>query len=224
MIAVDSFKNLNLVFPGGCGGNHMANMITLNNKFTPRFKAKSNYISEMVENYKKLPYKKLIDKVIYAHFFQEFELEKLRDPNLKKKYYDDNKINTFTGHWFHFFANIENDIDELVKDLTDIRWIVMQWPKENSIQQKRIEKLEMPTAMPEMYRWPFKTDSKHDHFKEANDSNGIFFDSDLLFCKNGSENVRSLLKSKWNIELHSAADEIHDIWFTWVKYLVYERV
>jgi len=218
-----NFKNLVINFPGGCGGNHMANMISLNSKFTPRFITKRNYVSDMLNNYRNMPYKSMLNKTIYAHFFETFGLDNLRNPLLKNKLLTNSTINIHTGHWFHFMANPDNDVDEITKELTEVKWIVVKWPKPDAIQHKRISKLEMPTAKPEFYKWPFKTECSNPNFAEANDSNGFFFDSDLLFCKDGSHNLRQALKEKFQIDLHPAADEIHDIWYSWVNYLVYER-
>lgn len=218
-----NFKNLIINFPGGCGGNHMSNMISLNPRFTPRFIAKKNYVQEMLHNYREMPYKEMINKTLYAHFFETFGLDSLRNPLLKNKILTNKTINIHSGHWFHFYANKENDIEEITKELTDVKWIVVKWPKPDTIQHKRIAKLEMPTAEPKFYTWPFQTLCANPHFQEANDSNGFFFDSDLLFAKDGSYNLRQILKEKLQIDLHPAADELHEIWYTWVNHLVYDR-
>lgn len=45
-------KNLFLVFPPGCGGNHVANMLSMNPAFEPRY-THDNYYESMVYQYEK---------------------------------------------------------------------------------------------------------------------------------------------------------------------------
>jgi hypothetical protein len=47
-----SAKHLFLIFPGGCGGNHLANMLSMDPIFAPRYKINPNrYASNMIKDY-----------------------------------------------------------------------------------------------------------------------------------------------------------------------------
>lgn len=212
-------KNLLIVFPGGCGGNHLANLISLNNKFTPLFKS-NDYHNDMLNHYKKLinyPIKtymggRLGIRAVHgvkAHFSEYHHLDQLYTEQGFDQILNNKTINILMGH-NHCFQTAESK-GLLITKLPEKSWIVMSYPKENSLPYKRINLYQF-NPRPEVYTFPFyiKETEPRSELAYADESNGIFIDTEKFFLY-GCEYINEEL-TKFNIELPALAQELHEIW------------
>ena len=219
-----SFKRVNIIFPGGCGGNHIANMLSLDERFAPRF-ASDSYVEDMLKNYSTFEYKLNSPIARYAHFFESFGLVKLLEEDFRNEVYKGDKIHIFAGHAHHFVLNDSPPLKyliPLVEKLTDTIWIMLNLPKDDSMPAKRIISLNQPTLMKSMYTWPFNTNAPFPHYRKVTDKNGILLDADILFSESGSVALEEKLNEKWGIKFHPVAHKLHQHWYKWVVYSIEE--
>lgn len=214
-------KNLFIVFPGGCGGNHLANLISLNNKFTPLFKS-NNYHNDMLICYKNLSKFSVIDykgeKInssivhgVKTHFSDYHHLNQLYEKDGLERIINSTTINILIGH-NHCFADAEQ-AGKLVSKIPDPYWIVMSYPRINSISYNRI-KLYNFSPRPEVYTFPFyiKENGIKEEWSYADENNGMFFDTDNFVQLSGCKYIQEKL-DLIDIKLHDLAYELHEIWY-----------
>lgn len=213
-------KNLLIVYPGGCGGNHLANLLSTSEIFN-KFFISDSYCDDMLNEYKKLfetPSKlfftdnNIVQNYhgIKAHFFDESDIQNLKDPIFLQKIQLSKKVSVLRGHE-HDYTEIEHH--SLLKNIADPFWIIMSYPEENSIPYRRIHAYKF-TPNPRRYTFPFYPTllSKNGRIGATYD-NGIYFKTDKFFDKNGVVYLREILKPL-NIELPSICDEMHNLWFS----------
>lgn len=212
-------KNLFIVFPGGCGGNHLANLISLNNKFTPRFKS-NNYHQELLNHYKENCSKSLINSTgelyesphgIKAHFAEYNNLDQLKNNATFNELINSKTINILIGHE-HDFQELEFN-GRTISKIPDPFYIIMSYPKFNSLAYNRIQLYKF-TPDPKKYTFPFRVsyDELETEWPVADDSNGMFLETEKFIAENGCDYIKDKLL-KINIELHDLAYEIHKIWY-----------
>lgn len=220
-------KNLLIVYPGGCGGNHMANLISTNTKFTQLFPSE-NYL-----NYLLLEYKKIQSQIIKGpgnapilgkrevhgikmHFSAHHHLSQLKNKEQFNKLVSNETINILLGHE-HCYNEVEcQDYGKQVSRLPDSFWLVMSYPKENTIAFNRI-KLYQFSPRPERYTYPFFVDNNRStDYAYADDKNSLLIETEKFVDISGSEYLRERLKSI-DIELPEFADTLHKIWINKLK-------
>lgn len=212
-------KNLLIVFPGGCGGNHLANLISLNNKFTPRFKS-NNYQQDLLNQYKINSTLSLLKdngelyenpNGVKAHFADNHHLDQLFNIDTFQELIDTDTINILIGHE-HDFESAESK-DNLISKIPNPFWIVMTHPERNTIAYNRI-KLYRFTPRPERYTYPFYVSSFNFNksFPKVDESNGLLFKTENFISKTGCDYIKTELK-KINIDLPDIAYEIHELWY-----------
>jgi hypothetical protein len=127
------------------------------------------------------------------------------------------------GHLSNFFSAIDNGIlDELG---TDYLGIVMDYPPEKSMPWNRIQAYGYHSPF-QNYELPLmisKTQNPNENVLHIDDTNGFHLDTVKFFTPEGSQHLRELLKEKFEVELPPEADELHSIWFTWMKHVVDEK-
>jgi hypothetical protein len=111
-------KNVFLIFPPGCGGNHLANLLSFHPDFEDRY-VSENYQTEVIDEYKsvfeKLPiYKMRGDCAVHYSSLENLQLNQFRKNidyilQTKKKY-------LFCSHAFEYFYNRDNKEFGLIKD------------------------------------------------------------------------------------------------------------
>lgn len=210
-------KNLFIVFPGGCGGNHLGNIISLNQKFTPLFQSQ-NYGVDLLKKYKNMANdpvdknSKLGKRIVHgvkAHFSEVHHLDNLFVEQEFSKLLLNQTINILIGHE-HQFDQAERE-PGLISRVIDPYWIILNYPIENSIAYNRIKLYEF-TPRPERYKKPFYTVEGSTTHAKAEIHNSMYIETEKFIDKNGCSYIKEKLQ-KINIELNDLAFEIHEIWY-----------
>lgn len=209
-------KNLLISFPGGCGGNHLANLISLNDKFTPRFKS-NDYHRELTNLYKDLitkpientPADRGIFHKISSHFSDFLHLSELQTEEDFQKKISLKTINIFTGHE-HLFYRAEK-IGKFISRMPDTIWITLTHPKINSIVYNRCKVYKIP-AFPGKYIFPIDGPNCNFDFPKIDSKKILKLTTEDFVSKNGCDYLKTELL-KIDIELHDLAYELHEIWY-----------
>ena len=210
-------KNLCVLYPGGTGGNHLANLISLCEGFSSRFTS-NNYAIDLLQMYKEMPVpfidekdKLLLVTGLKAHFGDESGFSRL----LKSEPPGSEQITVANGH----IGDLYGVLKSAPNVFADSVWLVIPSPADkNSIVYKRILASEYFPIKDERYTLPFAD--------LINTDNGILFDSELFCSETGVDYLRTLLLDVFNVTLPDTANEIHGIWFNWMKTAqeAYDRV
>lgn len=217
-------KNLLIVFPGGCGGNHMANMISTNLRFTPLFTSK-NYIDDL-----KIEYNKIKNQIVKGpgkapnlgvrevhgikfHIGSASRgLMQLKNKDEFNNLINNETINILIGHEHHYYEVECENYGKQISNLPDSFWLVMTYPKENTLAHNRI-KLYQFSPRPERYTYPFYINIHNStEYAYADENNSLSIETEKFIDINGADYLRERLKTI-NIELPTIADELHKIWF-----------
>jgi hypothetical protein len=209
---VSELKNLFILHPGGTGGNHLANLISLIPEFESRLE---HFDGEYQQSFLKA-YERFVDPLFLpilptqihsmkAHFLDKHGLNGLDDESYRQKLLLNKRINILTGHW-HCFN------DEDLSEFTDHAWITMSFPKEDSMAYKRIKIYNFLPQLIESYAQPY--DFKRPPMSKENT---FEFDTDIFFEDNGAEYLHQFLRQHFSIELPDVADEMHRKWMYGLK-------
>lgn len=209
-------KNLLIVYPGGCGGNHLTNLISTHEKFRKVFDSQ-NYLSELLLQYEQLSKTKLSIELndprgyatkfevkgIKCHFSENYILTKNTLDNLQ-----DDCINILAHHETAYYQ-LEVD-DHLIRKIPDPFWIIMSFPNHNTIPYQRIELCEF-TPRAERYTFPFYCidSNQSSDYPKADHTNGAYLNTEDFFTENGYQLVEDILKINLPIE----AKQMHHLWY-----------
>lgn len=213
MININSVKNLFILHPGGTGGNHLANLISLIPNFEPRLdQFEGDYQQTFLKLYERfvdielLPKDKSQVHGMKAHFSAKHGLSGLDDNTYRQKLLSNKKINILTGHW-HCFDTTE------LSDFTDHAWIIMSFPKKDSLAYNRILIYNFLPQKTFLYNSPYLF-----NHPVINNDNSVKFDTDRFFEDNGAEYLRQILKNNFALELPDVADRMHSNWIYGLKH------
>ena len=208
-----SAKNLIIAFPGGAGGAHLANMISLCSEF--------DLINNLADYVKYDAYITGPDSVKQHSknaIFPNAHMGKLQ--NFRALFHNKNYLKVLNNKNLNICILHEWEIKELLRDdqldiLKDPIWIVMKSPHLNETATNRMLKMDMPTNinMKHNYNWPYSVNN----IELANDDNGFHFLTDDLFTQSGSNILRECLQNNWGITLPVEADAMHALWLKWIK-------
>lgn len=213
-------KHLFVVYPGGCGGNHLANMLSL----CDEFKSSCGY-EELLNEYKKTTDTLLMlgNSGIKAHFSESHLIENLQDVEYKRSLLAEvtDKVNIFIGHQQHYFT--ETKSTDPVTGFDDKIWIVFSFPSEGSIPYNRMIKSGYHPCHTKEYAWPYRTHHSNYYYHLANDNNGFYFDTEKFFTPDGSIYLREMVLTNFGVVLPKTADILHSMWYKWMEYVAIER-
>jgi len=212
MIDVSKLKNLFIYHPGGTGGNHLANLISLIPIFESRLENyEGDYQQFFNKEYDRFTNPKFLPILpsqihnMKSHFLIKHGLDGLDDTEFRKHLLSNKRINILTGHWHCFYSRN-------LSDFTNNAWIRMSFPKEGSLAFKRIKMFNFLPQQVEVYIESYEILDKYPGFK-----NSAYLDTDMFFQDNGSEYLREFLKHNFEIELPAIADEMHSKWIYGIK-------
>lgn len=213
-------RNLFIVFPGGCGGNHIANILSLLPEFSKRFTTSANYQETMLKMYLE---KNLINsRYKTAHIYSELSTGKnvvgvpdIKIQLLKNKEQDDNLIKIFLGH--HHLLYNWGQLEELYDNSF---FLTMTYPKIDSVPGKRSSSLGMD--------WDWSSNSYS--FEGLNKpplgsnlnyslnipkSNYLEINTELFWKEDGCDYLEKTL----NLALPQSAKTMHKLWLGWFDHL-----
>jgi hypothetical protein len=212
---VNELKNLFILHPGGTGGNHLANLISLIPIFEPRLeKFEGDYQQEFLKLYERFVNTEFLHHhptqvhTMKAHFLTNHGLNGLDDKTHRQQLLSNKRINILTGHWHCF------DTSNL-SDFTNHAWLIMSFPKEGSLAYKRIRVYDFWPQKKFLYNSPYLF-----NHPVINNDNSVEIDTDMFFQDSGSEYLRQLLKQHYGLELPAVADEMHSKWIYGLKKLL----
>jgi hypothetical protein len=221
--SVEHFKKakyLYVVYPGATGGNHVCNMISICEGFGPRVK-KLNYKEWMLKKYKRVDYKLKPPKFVNAHVDDNIHhVDRLYEYVDKEYLLNANEKIIIQGHIFNFWSALnEGILSELGQDYVGI---VLDYPSEGSMAHDRITVYGYHSEQ-RQYQFPLEIKLLEYSVKISED-NGFFIDTSKLFTTEGSQYLRELLRDTFELELPPEADEMHKMWFTWMKHVINPEV
>ena len=219
-------KYLYVIYPGGCGGNHVCNMISLCEGFEQRINSitPSNYKEWLLNYYSQYNFSAQPHVYVNAHLAPNIHhVDRLYE--YVDKEYALNPTNTLIvqGHLFNFWAASDNDILEELG--SDYNAIIMSYPPKNSMPWKRIEAYDYYSPIQE-YTFPLDICRGHPIGKpknmslEINENNGLYLDTVKFFTLEGSQYLRELLQQHFEVDLPIEADELHSMWFKWMEHVL----
>jgi hypothetical protein len=217
--ALENFKKakyMYVVYPGATGGNHVCNMISLCEGFGPRVK-KPNYKQWLLKKYKRVDYKLKQPKFVNAHVDDSIlHVDRLYEYVDKEYLLNAEEKIVIQGHIFNFWGAINNGIlQELGPDYVGI---VIDYPLEGSMAHNRITVYNYHSDH-RGYDFPLKMEFIGNTVS-IDEDNGFFLSTDKLFTPEGSQHLREMLWNKFELVLPPEADEMHNLWFTWMQHVV----
>ena len=214
-------KNVFLIFPPGCGGNHLANMLSFHPDFEPRYQSDS-YLEEIIQQYKiKFNTRKVSGKYkgdCAVHFsdlenLQPDYFEKYRDiiNNTEKKY-------LFCAHAYEYIGSLKNLPG--IKELDNKIFILFTRPtRRNLIAYFRWSNGPWALGEPLLNNTNIQQQQTINLYTLENFSNlGINKDNILLlntdefYKEDGIEYCNELFKENFNITLTSHCPELHKMY------------
>lgn len=217
-----------LVFPPGCGGNHLSNLLSLSDIFQQQFKS-NDYFLELQEKYK-------TGKDKGNHHFGI--LENLRIINWEQTYAHFNKnkgVPIVCCHAVEYYNFLNNNLNQITFDSYRNKNIVLfSFPKENSIAYKRFFKLRQGEGVDVTdLKLVFSLDEYKILYGKNNfDSklclkfpqllesgyqsqlnNIIEFDTESFVTENGFKYVQDFFKIVYNVDIPNEADTLHRYWY-----------
>ena len=219
-------KNLFLVFPPGCGGNHVANLLSMHPEFEPRY-THANYYQDIIDQYEKhfsyIPCNN--DNVSNAHFC---DLENLQPETLTKfqsKVLNSKKRYIFCSHAVEY---IIRSIEGKIEPFTDSIICLFTKPYgSNKVVNNRMRNgawyngerddfvfIDIPVA--KLYEPNNFIRYNSDKIKEDK----IFtLDTDRFYSLEGYDYFFDIIKTNLGIELPEVCRKIHTQYINYVQEL-----
>jgi len=210
-------KNLFLIFPPGCGGNHLANMISMNPLFSQRFIGIA-YQNRMLYRYRK-KFKNNGTQTDIAHFGY---LENLHTPEIKanKKIIENNTtINIWCSHYDEYFNN-----QSKLTMYTDRIIGMMSYPTSDTIPHSRMTNGPWARGVvnthDELYEYssdgilyPKHKLNRTSYISDISSPDHIFnINTDVFFTHAGYNYLNNILISQLGCSLPATCNEIHELW------------
>jgi hypothetical protein len=210
-------KNLFLIFPPGCGGNHLANMLSMNPLFSQRFIGIA-YQNRMLHRYRN-KFKNNSTRVDIAHFGY---LENLHTPQIEanKKIIENNTtINIWCSHYDEYFNNqskLTIHSDRIIG--------IMSYPTPYSIPHTRMRDGPWAAGViathDELYEYsvagilyPKVRAKRMPYISDISSSNHIFnINTDIFFTQAGYNYLNNILISQMGCRLSEKCSEMHELW------------
>jgi hypothetical protein len=214
-------KNLFLLFSPGCGGNHLANMLSLHPAFEPRFES-NDYEQAMILKYDSITFKgDILHEINSAEYRSPIvhfsELQNLQFSTLNKyrqKIIASERKYIFCAHVEEYFNMNHGNLTEF----TNRFFILFSIPKTNNLLLTRLENNSswyQNKNMPD-YR-PIQPESYElkDSIEFGISENTIFqLDSDLFYTVEGFDYLQGLLGKYFGINLPEICRDLHNTYIS----------
>lgn len=216
-----------LVFPPGCGGNHLSNLLSLSDVFQKRF-VSYNYFIELQERYN--------SKNKGNHHFGK--LENLRNVDWKETYryfVENNGVPIICCHAVEYYNFLNNNLGEITFDsYSNSHILLFSFPEENSIAYKRFFKLRQGEGVDvNNLKLVFSLDEYKTLYRKNNfDSNLslkfpqliqngyksqleniVEFDTESFVSEYGFKYVKEFFKIVYNVDLPNEIEILHRKWY-----------
>ncbi len=149
------YKHICVLYPGGCGGNHILNLISTIDTVEPIFSNNNlDYITSLRNRYHWFTKSPSMFKVHVTGKNHLHELQNSSDPEQYKVKLNENKqTNAFYGHWASYEQTLYKGN---YVNLDDCVWIIVTWPSIDSLPMKRIDKHSFYPQQPYKYTLPLE--------------------------------------------------------------------
>lgn len=204
-----NYKHLCIIFPGAAGGNHLNNLLSTCENFTPLWDS-NDYINELTSKYNEITKKILPEKdksniqASKVHFTKYSNLEFLKIPEERDKLFSNNKINILPGHFHCFMDVVTNNV---MMPIEDCFWIAMSVPKLGSLAYKRATQGNFGILNSENYQLPLYIHATH-----ITEENGSMFNTDMFMTVDGWDYTNNFIEENLDISLPKETKKIHEIW------------
>lgn len=223
-----NFKHLCILYPGGGGGNHLSNMLSVHPNFEPLINTTNDYYEHLLRRYnlEKIKTKLNKNRWFNVHIRDSNPLEELRNNTAThlSKLENSSKKNIIFGHWASFQLNL---INHKFVDINDCVWAIVTWPKKDSMPDLRIEKHQMYPQQPEKYQLPLDvemdTNDPDSFVLLADNSNGFTIEIEEFFTENGWDYLNDRLQTNLGITLPANTKNLHDFWIREVQADVFDK-
>lgn len=198
----------------GTGGNHLANLISLNTEFSPRFDCKDYHVS-MIEKYQhdlKNP-RDYGDTI--AHFTKFQNLQKDTWDEHKNNINNPEKRNVFCSHIDEYVFSTKIGV---ARDLPDKIFILMDYPSNGTVAYKRHRAEQWYRQSPIEYTKEAFIEFliKHSHVPPNLDEL-IVIDSSQFMSHSGFEYITSTLNEKIGLEIPEIGRKMHTLWINAIE-------
>ena len=222
---LESAKHLFLIFPGGCGGNHLANMLSMNPVFAPRYKINPNrYSSNVVKDYiRQFSRLSLDGPNATAHFSA---LENLQPHLLEKEtqnILDSKGIYIFCSHAFEF--TIREEANQLVS-FNDRLFCLFSIPTgKNKLVKSRMDnglwsKGENINQVIKEGTMKVKELYDPEIFCKVNSismDQVVLLDTDIFYSIEGYDYLHDLIYENFSITLHPFCRDLHTMYIKYAQ-------
>lgn len=213
------FKNLFVIYPPACGGNHIANLISLHTTFNPKYVWEDEYEEAMYFNYVSIHAQRRDHSAnsLNVHFDvnQKHINDYDKDDIWLNQMLSNDKKNVFTGHYTNFHNLFSNG---LLYKFAPYAGIILTEPNIGSIPYVRNENNNFNESNPyKEYSLPsrFPPSSTTD-FKSVDfitEDNGFVFKSEDLFTIDGFKLLNQKLLENLGFSLDTKYEILHKFWY-----------
>ena len=221
---LESAKHLFLIFPAGCGGNHLANMLSLDPVFAPRYEINSDiYASTMLQNYT-FKFSNTADGLnAVAHFSALENLQTNTLDSETQNILDSKGIYIFCSHAFEF--TIRNRSKKLENFKNKIFLLFSVPTGKNKLVKSRMdqgpwskgEHVDMVTDGGKMKLTELYDPKTFCKANSVSMDQIVTIDTDRFYSIEGYDYMHNLIYENFSITLHPFCRELHTVYMKYME-------
>ena len=198
-----------LIFPPGCGGNHLANLLSMHPHFAPRY-THAEYYRNMQDKYKTFFGNRKEDTIAHFSDLQNLQPELLT--TFTSKILGKDKPYIFCSHSMEYYMA---DITQLIKPFTDRIFCLFSYPTGmNELVYKRMMTgvWRNGESVPHFEHVKSNLMYRKDIFARKcniNPNNIFTLDTDIFYTIRGYDYLHDIIKTNLGIELPIACRGMH---------------